>query len=72
MASGKSVSILEVLRRDDLMAQDPLRQRRRVLRYRLHDCLSERRPLAFPIAVLQLVWSVLHVNRHHVLARGCE
>src|SRR5207249_4930689 len=37
MAAGKSVSIFEVFRRDDLVAQDLLRQRRRVLRNCLHD-----------------------------------
>ena len=69
MAAGKSVSIFEVFRRDDLVAQDLLRQRRRVLRNCLHDCLAERCPLAFPIAVLQFIRRVLHVNGHHLLSR---
>src|SRR5437660_2835917 len=64
-----SVLFLEVEWGDDLVRQNHLRQIGSVLRQRLHHGLAKRPALTLPIP-LQLVGSVLHVDRHHVLALG--
>src|ERR1700691_4630612 len=67
MAAGKAVGFFEILGGDDLVAQDDLREIRRVLRDRLHHGFPERRALAFPVAVFELVRRVLHIDRHYLL-----
>ncbi len=71
LPAREAVFLFEVLRCDDLMRQDQLRQIRSVLRERLHDCLAQGFSLRFPIA-LQLIRRVLHVDRHHMFALGSK
>ena len=68
VASGKAIGFFEIFGCDDLMAQNDLRQIRRVLRNCLHHRFAERLALALPIAIFQLIRSVLHVDGHHMLS----
>src|SRR5947199_10376514 len=64
VSSGKAVSIFQILRCDNLMGQNQLRQIGRILTQCFHHRVTQRYALTLPIAVLQLVRSILHVNGH--------
>ena len=49
VATGKSVSLFEVFRRDDLAIFNQFRQIWRLLRQRFHHGIAERIPLTVPI-----------------------
>src|SRR5208282_425971 len=72
VASGEAIGVFQIFRRDDLVAQDELRQIRRVLRDRLYDGFTECFTLALPVAIFQRVGRVLHVDRHHMLSRRSQ
>src|ERR1039458_2070500 len=68
LASSEAVRFLEVFGRDDLVAEDGLGQIRRILGDGFHNRFTERLALSFPVAVLQIIGGVLHVDRHHLLS----
>src|SRR2546430_16976950 len=55
VSASESVCIFQVLRSNDLVGQDQLRQVRRVLRQSLNDGIAKRYAFGFPVAALQLV-----------------
>src|SRR5581483_2136779 len=63
MAAGETVCVLEILRSNDLVMEDHLRQVRSVLGQCLDHSVTERNPLAVPAPALELVRRVLHIDR---------
>ena len=62
----------EIERRQDLSMQDDVFDVRRVLGNRINDGIAKFFSFVVPISFLQIVRSVLHEARHHVLARRSD
>src|SRR5690348_5222632 len=69
VAAREAVSFFEVQWRNNAFSENALGQVERVLCESLHHRIGESVALLPPVALLQCVGSILHMDRHHVFSR---
>ncbi len=72
VSAGQAVGLLEIFGRDDVAGFDQTWQIRSVLGKSIDHSVTERLALRIPIGIAKLIWRILHVDRHDMLARGRE